>query len=276
MTHAEQEQADEAALNARLARLRAFAEDIAARLQTLPAPETWLDAARAARAIQAADQTLTGLPETPPPSREAHASPATSPAIAGEDKSTASVSPVHGGGGVCAANDGGGTTPQAAHTLRHHLRACADRLLDAADRIPYPETHLEAARAQRYALTAQALLRQLYTTPRPAPVKRPRDAGDFHIFYHAWDDAGGRDDRLPGDPDFRVDNINCIPLPGEEDRDVWEIIEATDREQERADDAEDCGNWPDGVEFDPGDPFYSCPRLQYWAQSHAFTPSAPP
>ena len=255
MTHAEaqaeREQADAAALNARLARLRAFAEDIAARLQTLPAPETWLDAARAARAIRTADQALTLLPETPPPPCGADA------------------------GGLGETGDGEGATPTL-QPLRQHLRACADRLLDAADRIPYPETHLEAARAQRYALTAQAMLRQLYTTPKPAPVKRPRDAGDFHIFYHAWDDAGGRDDRLPGDPDFRVDNINCIPLPGEEDRDVWEIIEATDREQERADDAEDCGYWPDGVEFDPGDPFYSCPRLQYWAQSYDLTPSAPP
>ena len=38
------------------------------------------------------------------------------------------------------------------------------------------------------------MLRQLYTTPGLAPVRRPRDAEDFHIFYHAWNDADGRDD----------------------------------------------------------------------------------
>jgi hypothetical protein len=238
MTYAEQVEVDEAALKARLLRLRAFTEDIAQRLHDMPAPQTYVEASHAARALQTADKALASLPEAPPPSCDADAAP----------------------------------------TCRNALRACADRLLDAVERIDRPQTHIEAARAQRCALTMQALLRQLYTTPYPSGPRRYEDK-DFPIFFRDWDDATGRDDRLPSDPDFRIENINCIPLPGEEDRDIWEIIAATQDEQQDFDIAEDCGWGPGGGRCDPNDRFYNCPRLQHWIQTYGmdyFTPDPPP
>jgi hypothetical protein len=237
MTYSEQAEADEAALKARLLRLRAFTEDIAQRLHGMPAPETYVEATHAARALQTADKALKSLPEAPPQTCDAAPAP----------------------------------------TVRDALRACADRLLDAVERIERPQTHLEVARAQRCALTMQALLRQLYKTPCPSGPRRYEDK-DFTILFSDWDDATGRDDRLPSDPDFRIENINCIPLPGEEDRDIWEIIVATQDEQQDFDIAEDCGRWPGGARYDPEDRFYNCPRLQHWVQTYGmdyFTPDPP-
>jgi hypothetical protein len=271
MTYAEQVEADEAALKARLLRLRAFTEDIAQRLHDMPAPQTYVEATHAARALQTADKALASLPAASAPK-------------SGEE-ATASSLPVYGvefsqGSGGALAEGGGprsGGRGEAAPTVRDTLRACADRLLDAVERIDKPQTHIEAARAQRCALSMQALLRQLYKTPYPSGPRRYEDK-DFTILFSDWDDATGRDDRLPSDPDFRIENINCIPLPGEEDRDIWEIILATQDEQQDFDIAEDCGWWPGGARYDPNDRFYNCPRLQHWIQTYGmdyFTPDPP-
>ncbi|HWU48737.1 MAG TPA: hypothetical protein VN042_02590 [Asticcacaulis sp.] len=263
MTYSEQVEADEAALKARLLRLRAFTEDIAQRLHDMPAPQTYVEATHAARALQTADKALASLPAASAPKDAANAS---------------SCAPVPGGWGAANAqrsqgDDGEGTA------CRDVLRACADRLLDAVERIDRPQTHIEAARAQRCALTMQALLRQLYKTPYKLTPMVYEDE-HFHLYFHAWTDATGDDDRMPSDPDFRINNINCIPLPGEEDRDIWEIIEATYEEQTARDLAEDWDDWPDGTSYDPDDPFYNCPRLKLWADTYGedyfATRSAPP
>jgi hypothetical protein len=262
MTYAEQVEADEAALKARLLRLRAFTEDIAQRLHDMPAPETYVEASHGARALQTADKALKSLPRASAEKEAANA---------------ASGGPVPGGWGAKAQVSQGDDEEGIA--LRDALRACADRLLDAVERIERPQTHLDAARAQRCALAMQALLRQLYKTPyKPTPMVYEDE--DFHLCFHAWTDATGDDDRMPSDPDFRINNINCIPLPGEEARDIWEIIEATYEEQTALDLAEDWDDWPDGTPYDPDDPFYNCPRLQLWAETYGedyfATRSAPP
>ncbi|MGN6425157.1 MAG: hypothetical protein ACTHLA_17810, partial [Asticcacaulis sp.] len=145
MTYTEQAEADKAALEARLLRLRAFTEDIAQRLHDMPAPQTYVEATHAARALQTADKALASLPEAPPQTCDAAPAP----------------------------------------TFRDSLRACADRLLDAVERIDRPQTHIEAARAQRCALVMQALLRQLYTTPYPSGPRRYEDE-DFTILFSDW------------------------------------------------------------------------------------------
>ena len=52
---------DKDALEARLADLRAFAEDIAAHVQTLDLPETYLEAERGARAVTTMDRLMSGF-----------------------------------------------------------------------------------------------------------------------------------------------------------------------------------------------------------------------
>ena len=251
---AERIRVNEAALKARLEALRVFSEGVAARLCELEMPETYLEAARGARALDQADRLLLRMP--------------------GLDLDF--NGPLPGADGSVEGYDcpDPETGYQAVEPARLRLRACADRLMAAAGMIPEAETYLEALRAARYGHAAERMLRQLYTLPDGGFGPYRDDEEDD---WDEWDeDEDGETGvpygpRLPllGDADFRhPDNRFCIALPGEDDLIDWVVFSATAHEHVNAGKARDSGLWPDGTPYDPNDPYYSCPRLRYFAQTH--------
>ncbi len=142
------QETDAEALTRRRAALRGFVDEIAAHIQTLRLPETWLEAERAARCVTVHDRALQILPQL---TREAPASP-DAPASPEPDVTTA-VQP-----------------------LRRLLRRYADRVMEAATFILKPDSFLEGERAGRYALAADRMLSQLYEEPK-APASRAASGG---------------------------------------------------------------------------------------------------
>ena len=129
-------------------------------------------------------------------------------------------------------------------------------------------------RAARYGHAAERMLRQLYTLPDGGfGPYRDDDEDD----WDEWDEDEDGETGVPygprllllGDADFRhPDNRFCIALPGEDDVIDWVVFSATAHEHVNAGKARDSGLWPDGTPYDPNDPYYSCPRLRYFAQTH--------
>ncbi len=141
---------DLAALASRRADVREFVEDIAAHVRGLGMPETYRAANSVVRAITLSDRFLQAVPPPEPGETAEKPSP-------GQPAAGPKASPVRD-----------------PHRLA--LRDHADQVMAAVRRIPKPASFLEGERAVRYALSADRMLVQLYTPPKPA---RPADdAGD--------------------------------------------------------------------------------------------------
>jgi hypothetical protein len=176
---------------------------------------------------------------------------------------------------------------QAVHPARLELRAYADRLMEAVGEIAEADTYLEALRAARYGQAAERMLRQLYHLPDGGygPWTYDHDDDEDEDWDEEdWDDEDD-DDRQEdaeaepvlynwqkyvwGTPSFRhPDNELCIEMPGEEDKSDWRLFCATCDELLYVRLARESGVWRDGTPYDPDDPWYSCPRLQYFYATH--------
>lgn len=81
---------------------------------------------------------------------------------------------------------------------RQRLRALADRLLEATESIPLPDTFLEAERAHKAVRACDTLLVQLYSDPRPPAPNAPH-AKSASKRANPVDDEDDADDDLFAD-----------------------------------------------------------------------------
>ena len=132
---------DLAALKGRRLHLRAWADEIAAAVEALPPPETYLDAERAARFVMRADQVILAMP------------------VEGE---------------TAPADDSYLDAASVIAPARQRLRVYADTLIGRSMALPKPQTYLEGERATRCVLAHDRMLVQLYTPPK-APKYDPLD-----------------------------------------------------------------------------------------------------
>jgi vacuolar-type H+-ATPase subunit F/Vma7 len=148
---------DAEALRVRRAELHDFMREIAAAALMLPAPETYLEAERAVRAITIADRMAQMLrdeaeeateekQETPPPPKTAVPLPTS------------------------------GAEKEARDPIRTALRSLGDRMMAAAKAVPMPDSALSVWRALRYARACERMLAQLYAAPQLCTSPKPRPA----------------------------------------------------------------------------------------------------
>jgi hypothetical protein len=172
---------DAEALRVRRAELHDFMREIAAAALMLPAPETYLEAERAVRAITMADRMAQMLrdkalgkaeeareekQDTPPPPKTASRHRPTGLPINGAER-------------------------EARDPIRKALRMLADRLMAAAKTIPLPCDAITALRALRYARACERILTQLYAAPnpksvqpvKPAPPAAKRSPEEIRLYY---------------------------------------------------------------------------------------------
>lgn len=148
---------DDALMRRRLA-LRCLAEDIATSIETIPMPESWMEAERAVRAVRAvttADRIIGR----------------TSYDLEDEDDGDIDfrdLPPLDDGSYYFRIdNDQDEPGPDETDPYRLRLRACADHVFNAALEIAKPVTFLEAGRAGRFTLACDQMFTQLYSAPQP-------------------------------------------------------------------------------------------------------------
>ena len=208
---------DALALKARREALRAFVNDVAAHVQTLSLPETYLEAERACRCIAIHDRVIQTLP-----------------LIAGD----------------ALLGDGPGDKPDAIlKPIRRHLRVYADRVMETTAALPKPSSFLEGERAGRYALACDRMLTQLYTAPK-AVVTAKTAARPVRNPDGIWMDRDKDADAYGGE----LDTEEAEPLTDEQVDEWVEKFETWIHAEARAE-AKVEGFWDyDGEPFDPTDP----------------------
>jgi hypothetical protein len=195
---------DAAALKARRAELRAFAEEITEIVAKMPMPETYLEAERGARAVWVADRVLVRMRVETLGDEEAPSGAARHlPRFAGEEKESPTTTPSArspsptSGEERSEAESEGWTMPYLMTPVRLRLRNYADRLMEATALLDKPTCYLEGERAQRYALAADRMLGQLYE-----PVKLAKGAGGGR--FEADDDDTGLEPERPAYDDLEA------------------------------------------------------------------------
>jgi len=205
-------------LKARREALRAFVDDIAAHIQKLDLPETYLEAERAARCITVHDRAIQTLPLHAGEIARQAGDPANA---AKTDSNSESHAPE-----ILAAM---------LKPIRRSLRRYADRVMEAVTFITRPDSFLEGERAGRYALAADRMLSQLYEAPAPKHFGAPaRPARTRPVFADDLDDAEDEDEAA--DPEAQARMHAAL------DRKTREYVRRH------------CGVWPDGTPYLPGEP----------------------
>ncbi|WAC49272.1 hypothetical protein OVA03_05015 [Asticcacaulis sp. SL142] len=137
------------------------------------------------------------------------------------------------------------TDAEALKMRRMRLRVYADRLLEAVEMIPMPDSFLEAERAHKAVKACDAMLVQLYgeAAEKLAPAPRPTAARRT-----SRDDAD--DDDLSG-----LSEAERIDHEAQAFLEMAEII-GTRLDRIHKAQAEAHGFWPDGTVYDSADPNY--------------------
>ena len=198
------EEDDEAAWKRRREGLRAFVDTIANHVQTMALPESYLEAERCVRSLTAGDRALQLLPVIE--------------ADLLNDKEAPAIKPI-----------------------RRHIRAYADKVLDIVPRFPLPETFLEVERANRYALSADRMLAQLYG---PAQMVQPKAANAK---------AGRRPYSVEDEAEDELEDEAAEISQAEAIAAIRTTVEAKIRgiPREKLVAAQTTGFWEDGTPYDP-------------------------
>ncbi|WKL57064.1 hypothetical protein Q1W73_15570 [Asticcacaulis sp. ZE23SCel15] len=141
------------------------------------------------------------------------------------------------------------TDAEALKMRRLRLRAFADRLLEAVEMIPMPDSFLEAERAHKAVRACDAMLVQLYGEPAEKLSPAPRST------------AASGASRRPSRDDADDDDLEGLSEAERIDHEAQAFLEMAEIIGTRLDrihkaQAEAHGFWPDGTPYDESDPNY--------------------